>query len=302
MINLVLATLLTASFFLYFKYFAILKIKTFQALVVNYFTCVVVGYIFSGGVPSAMFRVEGIWYFYAVVLGTLFISIFFLMAKTAQEVSVSVSSVASKMSMIIPSILSLVLVNEVRQNFSWVNVGILVASLTAVFLVTYKGSGLSVKNKWKAFLLVGIVFLGSGLIDTILNLLSIEFPDEYFTSNFRSSELNPDQFKKVFPLFCFAVAFLMGSMRLLFLREKIEWKSMVAGVALGVPNYFSIYFLQASLSDFKGNGAFVFPVINIGIILITSGMAFLLFKERLSLINFVGILIAVGALSLVVIS
>lgn len=300
MINLIIATVLTASFFLFFKYFEVFKVNTFQALVVNYFTCIVVGYVFAGSIPVAIFKVHYAWYIYAGVLGFLFISIFFLMAKTAQEVSVAVSSVASKMSMIIPSLLSLFLLEEIRDEFGWVNIVVLLGSLLAIYLVTFEEEKKSIDNKWKAFILVGIVFFGSGLVDTTLNVASIHFPDEYFTQNFTSSELTADQFRKVFPLFCFGTAFLLGSVRVIFLKEKLEWKNVIAGVALGIPNYFSIYFMQAALADFKGNGAFVFPVINIGVILITSALAFILFQERLSKINLLGVCVAISALAILV--
>ncbi|MCC7245465.1 MAG: hypothetical protein IT269_07295, partial [Saprospiraceae bacterium] len=46
-------------------------------------------------------------------------------------------------------------------------------------------------------------------------------------------------------------------------------------------------------------GSFVFPVINIGIIVVTTFGAIALFHERLSKINWIGIALAVAAIALI---
>ena len=215
MIYLVISTLLTSSFFLFFKYFDIYKINTFQALVVNYLIAALIGLVFACGISPYLFEVNIAWLYYAIALGALFITVFFLMAKTAQTVSVAVSSVASKMSMIIPSVISIFMVKEVRDNFSWLNFIILVASLASIILVTYKKEETAVKNKWKGGILVLVVFVGSGLVDTVLNLKEIHFPDSYFIEQFSEGQFTAKEFKKVFALFCFLVAFVLGSLRVL---------------------------------------------------------------------------------------
>ena len=136
-------------------------------------------------------------------------------------------------------------------------------------------------------MLVLAVFLGTGILDTLLNVADHSFKEP--------------SFQKIFPVFCFSTAFVVGAIVSAIKRDKIEGKNLLAGVLLGIPNYFSIYFLLKSLDAFDNNGALVYPVLNIGIILLSSFLAFVLFKERLTKLNLVGVGIAVIALLLLTI-
>ena len=72
-----------------------------------------------------------------------------------------------------------------------------------------------------------------------------------------------------------------------------------AGIAIGLPNYFSIYFMLHTLSWYQNDGAFVYPVLNIAVIVVTSLMGIALFKEKLSKLNLIGIIIAILSIGLV---
>jgi drug/metabolite transporter (DMT)-like permease len=54
-----------------------------------------------------------------------------------------------------------------------------------------------------------------------------------------------------------------------------------------------------ALSAFSGNGALVYPLYNIGVILVAAGVAALLFQEKLLSINKVGLALAVLAIALI---
>ena len=56
---------------------------------------------------------------------------------------------------------------------------------------------------------------------------------------------------------------------------------------LGVPNYFSIYFVLKSLEEL--GGIIVFPVLNIGVVLLSSIISYVYYKEEMSLLNWSGI-------------
>jgi len=283
-ISFILCVLLTGSFFIFFKYFDKFKVNTFQAIVVNYFVCAIVGLWYSGGIPLEVKSYDPNWMIFGSVLGLLFISCFFLMAKTAQSISVAVSSVASKMSLILSSVLSVVFVTGF-ESFGVLNILGLLLSVLAVGLVTYQPSLIQDSEKIKkSALLVGAVFLGTGFLDAIINMAN-----HYFVY---------DHFQKVFPVFCFSIAFIAGIISVVFSGKKFQLKDVIAGVALGIPNYFSIYFLLQALSFFDNDGSLVFPILNLSVILLSSLLAFLLFGERLSKVNLLGVIVAI--LSLVV--
>ena len=52
------------------------------------------------------------WFKWACVMGVMFVSIFNVIGMTAQKISVAVASVANKLSLIIPVVLSVYLYNE----------------------------------------------------------------------------------------------------------------------------------------------------------------------------------------------
>ncbi len=285
MIFLFICVVLTTSFFVSFKLFEHFKLNTFQAIVFNYITCVVVGASFSIDVQADAFLNDLSWMPYGIILGTLFISSFFLMAKTAQEVSITVSTVASKISMIVPSIVSLFLFKELRVGFSFANALGFVFSISALLLITHKKNTSNIKIKSSSWLLVLAVFLGTGVVDTIINLAGKAFT---FTD-----------FNKGFPVFCFGVAALIGFIIFMIdTKNKFHFKNVLGGICLGIPNYFSIYALMQGLKQFDGNAAFVYPIVHILSILSASLVAYLWFKEKLTTTNYVGVFFAIVAVVL----
>lgn len=70
-------------------------------------------------------------------------------------------------------------------------------------------------------------------------------------------------------------------------------------MTLGVPNFLSFYTLLLALSEFGGNGAFVYPLYNIGVIVMAALTATLFFQEKLSTANKIGLGLAVLAIGLI---
>jgi uncharacterized membrane protein len=53
------------------------------------------------------------------------------------------------------------------------------------------------------------------------------------------------------------------------------------------------------LKQYAGNSSAIFPIINMGIVLFSALMAMLLFKEHLSKINWVGVILSLAAIALI---
>ena len=84
-----------------------------------------------------------------------------------------------------------------------------------------------------------------------------------------------------------------------FKRKNIQWAVLLTGILIGIPNYFSIWFLLEVLKQHPGNSSAIIPIVNMGIVLFSSVMAWLIFKEILSVKNWVGILLSLAAISLI---
>lgn len=73
----------------------------------------------------------------------------------------------------------------------------------------------------------------------------------------------------------------------------------MSGVILGIPNYFSIYFLLLAIKSFSLKSAFVFGINNIGIVLLSTLLSVIIFQEKLSSINKFGVLVSVLSIILI---
>lgn len=289
MVYLLLGILFNVAIFIAFRTFAKFGVRTLPAIVINYYVCVLTGLVFLGnlrGIP-AMLSLENKWMYFALFLGFLFIITFYMMAVTTQRLSVTVSSIAAKMSLAIPVIFSLFIFQIESKSFNALNyLGILLAFL-AIYLSSLKkkekGDELAVKN-WGLLLLPVGVFVCSGIIDTTIN---------YTTYTYLT-----DAEAGIFPLVIFFVAGVIGTGLQLARKEKTGIKELIGGIGLGVPNYFSIYFIVKALAAFENNGAFFYPILNINIILFSSLFAIIFFKEKLLPVNKMGLGLAVLAILL----
>ena len=220
----------------------------------------------------------------AAFIGILFIVGFNLTAVTTQRMGMTVASVASKMSLIIPVLVSMFILKIQSKDYSWINyLGIILALVAVVLSSIKKNKG--VKNtptSYLALLLPLAVFLFGGMVDTSLNIVNYKYIS-------KADEA-------LLPTVIFTSAFILGFVAILLKREKIEFKNILGGTALGIINYFSIYFLVKGLSSFNNDGALVYPILNVGIILLSALFSVVLFKEQLMRINKVGLLLAVLAI------
>lgn len=287
MIYLLLSVFFSTSLFVIFKYFDIYKIDTLKAIVVNYIVAFILGFVLAEESIAFANIPDQPWFFGALVLGLLFVSIFFVMALTAQRNGVSVVSVAGKMSVVIPIIFGVILYNE---SLSTIKIIGIILAIVAVYLASVKNN--LEKHKKAGLLLPVILFLGSGAIDTTLKYVEINFVSENEVSIFSGS------------LFGFAGVF--GLIFLLFKtiqkREVFGVKNLIAGIVLGIPNYYSIVFLIKALQTKGIESSTLFTINNVGIVVVSTLVGLLIFKESFSLKNKIGIALAVIGIVLVAVA
>lgn len=284
MIYILLSILISSGLFIIFKYFGIYKIDILKAIVVNYMVAFSLGVIDSEIQPSPSEILQKDWIIGAVFLGFMFVSVFFVMAKTAQVNGVSVASVAGKMSVVIPVFFGIFLYNESLSILKFL--GIIIA-LIAVYLASVK-KGIEITHQ-KSLKYPILLFFGSGAIDTVLKYVEINFvaKDEV----------------AIFSGVLFGIAALIGVLILMIKtmqnRESFGTKNIVAGIILGVPNYFSIIFLIKALQVEGLESSTLFTINNVGIVVFSTFIGLILFKERLSHRNIVGVLFAILGIILV---
>lgn len=283
MIWLILSIATSSLLYVIFKYFQVFKVNTLHAIIVNYAVACITGFIAFGSYPNIDVIVSADWLFYALFLGFLFISIFNVMALTSQENGLSVAAVSGKMSLVIPVIAGFWLYDE---SVGWMKiVGILLA-LLSVYLTSIKSkSGL--KFDKKLLYLPILLFIGSGVIDTTL-----KYAEQIHV---------PEGKEPLFSALCFATAFIIGILVLIYeatQKRFLNLRSLGAGIILGVPNYFSIFFIIKALKNGMESSV-VYPINHVGTVLFTSILGILIFKEKLIPKNYIGIVVAIVAIVMI---
>ncbi|MFY8184853.1 MAG: EamA/RhaT family transporter [Bacteroidia bacterium] len=288
MIYLALGILCNVILLVILKSFDKFKIPTLQGIVVNYFVAGTTALFFVGEDYTIKEVVSADYFPVSLMLGALFISIFYLISLTAQKINIAVASVANKMSVVMPVIVAFVLYGD---NVTLLKVLAIILALASVFLTTKSDNKGAAKNK-SLMILPLLVFFGSGIIDTLVNYANkrlIHTPKE----------------DALFTGFGFYIAGCIGIIWLgymfIFRKEKFVPKSIIAGIILGIPNFFSIYFILKALSSNVLESSQLYPMANVFIVILSSLAGVILFKEKLSKINAVGILLSVVAIALIMI-
>ena len=285
MLALALSILSSTLIFVVFKLFTKFKINTLQAIVFNYVTACFCGIIFQKNAVNLVSIPEYSWFPFALALGAIFITVFNLMAITTQRSGLSVVSVATKMSVVIPILFGLVYYKESLGILKIIGI---ILALVAVYLSSIKANdGLKIKPSNIIFPV--LVFLGSGIIDTAIKYLEGEY-------------IAKDDIP-IFSATIYGMAAVLGFFILIFQASnghfKFQLKNVVGGIALGIPNYFSVYFLVQALRSniFESSG--VFTINNVAIVMISTLLGVVLFREKLLLKNWIGIGLAVVGIILI---
>ena len=134
-----------------------------------------------------------------------------------------------------------------------------------------------------------LLFFGSGAIDTSLKFIETSFVEEGGVPLFSAT--------------IFGCAFILGMTILLYQIVKgtfrFEFKNILGGILLGVPNYFSIVYLLKALSTDGMESSTAFTLNNVGIVILSTLFGLFIFKEKLIWKNWLGIVIAIVSILLV---
>jgi drug/metabolite transporter (DMT)-like permease len=291
MIYLLGSILLSSYLTLSFKVLQRLNINTLQAIVFNYVACVCTGAVVNGSFPVNKENISAPWFVWALLMGLMFISIFNVIGFTTQKLGVAIASVANKLSMVIPFVFSIYLYNESATVLKIAGIAI---ALAAVVLTCYpsKKEGVETKKHTQLLLLLPVVlFISSGLLDTLIVYVKNNFFSDP-SANFNNFLISAFCVAGLIGLLILAAQFATG-------KQKFSGKAVLAGIIMGIPNYFSIWCLGKVITAYQGNSSAIIPVNNMGIVLFSAVAAWAIFKEKLSLVNWLGIILAVAAIALI---
>ena len=285
MFYLLISICISSFLFVIFKLFDVLKVNTFQAIVVNYFVAAVLGFYLSNNSVSFQEIPNQPWFIGAFLLGIMFILVFNVMALTSQKNGLSVASVSSKMSVVISIVFG---VWYYEESLGFIKLSGILLALIAVYLTSVKEKK-ETTVKQVSLLFPILLFFGSGAIDTSLKFIETSFVEEGGVPLFSAT--------------IFGCAFILGMTILLYQIVKgtfrFEFKNILGGILLGVPNYFSIVYLLKALSTDGMESSTAFTLNNVGIVILSTLFGLFIFKEKLIWKNWLGIVIAIVSILLV---
>lgn len=281
MIPFILSVLSSTIIFVIFRMFKRFKVDTFQAIVFNYFTAAGIGFAFFGDSWNNLAWEQNSWMTYSLITSFLFISLFFLMGLSSQGNGVASTSVAVKMSMAI-SIILLVIYYSESPSLAKVT-GIILAFISVILVSLPNKKNKSLNNhKWMLI----VLFIGGGALDFVLN---------YVQEN-QLNILEPSLFSAISFGIAGCIGVIILSVKLLKGNTKIAFKNVIGGIVLGVPNFFSIYFLLLAYRTTGWTDTTVLALTNVSVVIGTVIIGLIIFKESKTSKKMLGLAIALLAI------
>jgi drug/metabolite transporter (DMT)-like permease len=288
MIDILLGILCFNVILIGFKLLARYQVDNLQAITFNYLTAGLLSFTLAPEIPAIAELVKADWFFYAVGVGVMFVTVFNLLALAAQKIGMAISTVANKMSMVIP-ILAAILLFE-GETISFVKIMGVILALAGVFFTTTKGGKLNfdIKYLW----LILIIFFGQGLADVLFNCAKEWYID---------TSLNGVFFIVIF-LSAGTVGLITLGTKLIRGTSAFQPKSILWGIGLGVPNFLTLWFYFRSLESGELEVSQANPLYNIGVVIFSALIGWLFFKEKLSLANWIGVLLSIASIAAIMLS
>jgi uncharacterized membrane protein len=283
MISLLLSVLSSASILWIFKLIEREKMALLPPIIVNYIVASIFGFALSGKQSSIYFQEIPTWAIFSIIIGVMLIFNFYLIGRSTQKAGVAVTSIAAKMSFVLPVLFSLMY--DKNDVYSLGKIILLLLAIVSMLLVIFPKKAQQVESN--SILLPVFLFFGLGVLDSVIKYCQYRYIDDPGSSS-------------IFSAFNFSVAGIIG-ISILFLNKNyriqiVRLKVWFFGTLLGLANFGSMYFLINALNDLKFNNSMVFGINNLGVILLAVLLGLLVFKERFSRINWVGFVLSLMVL------
>lgn len=289
MIYLLLCIISSTLIFVIFKFLGRYKIPVLPVIVYNYLFASATGFILTGNQIFTLLSKSADWISLSIIIGILFIVMFFVVGKSSQVAGISVTTVASKMSVVTPITFSIL--SDPLDDLSLLKSTGIITALIAVFLTIYRKKTLDVERS--AIFYPVLLFFGMGVVDSLVKYSQLHFIE--------------DSRLAIFSAVLFLIAFICGLLIISFNKKKrkhiYSFKTLYWGLFLGLSNFGSIYFIIRALNfkNVSGNGidsSIIFGVNNTGIVVLSVLAGYIIFKEKLRVINYLGIVLAIIAIIL----
>ena len=210
-----------------------------------------------------------------LALALLLPTIFLALARSVAEAGIVRTDAAQRLSLIIPLLSAFVIFGEQLTERKMLGVALAFTALLCLLWKPSKGGS----GKGGAWLWPLVVLLGYGVIDILFKQMALA--GAAFSGGL---------------LVVFVLAGVLMLLYLLLVRARWKRSHLLTGVLLGALNFANIYTYIRAHQSLPGNPSLVFSAMNMGVIVLGTLVGAVLFRERLSRLNLLGVLLALGAI------
>lgn len=269
MINLILAIASSSLIALLMRLSEHYSKNNLSMLAMNYLMCAVLSAFFMGEAGSFTPATAGM----GVVSGVLYLASFMLLQWNISTNGVVLSSTFMKLGVLVPTALAITVFGETPQLTQILGI---IAAVCAIFLI--QGGG-----RQEAGSVTGLIvlLLSGGITDSMAKVFE---------------SMGEAQLKGQYLLFTFGVAMVLCIALCAVKKQKLCAADALFGLAIGVPNYFSSWFLLKALESVPA--VVTYPTFSVGTIVCVAAVGVLLFKEKLSKRKMVALGVILVALAL----
>lgn len=202
-------------------------------------------------------------------------TIFVFQAKAIQYSGIVKTDIMQRLSLFISICFSLFIAKETFNNLKII--GLIIAFL-AIFLTFYKKQNQSIEKENSYFL--PLVLIGFGIIDILFKKVAT------------IGELSFTEILLLVFIGAFVVASAITFRQIRLQNEIFSVKNIVWGTLVGLLNFGNIAFYIKAHQSLSSNPSTVFIGMNMGVIILGSLIGILYFKEKLTKLNYIGLLLA----------
>ncbi|QXU43836.1 DMT family transporter [Pedobacter sp. D749] len=260
------------------------QISIIQAVTINYLAALSLCFLFFK--PDVkLINSTAPWPIY-IALAILLPSIFLFLAASVKNLGIVKTDIAQRLSLFIPILAAYFIFKEDFNNLKIIG---LLIGFVAIFLTFLRKSDQE-KGSKGSLLFPIMVFVGFGVIDVLFKQIALYKELPYTTS--------------LFTVFClsFVVSLLIVITMVISGKIKLQLVNVVCGLILGFFNFGNILFYMKAHKALAENPSTVFAAMNLGVIIAGTLIGVIAFKEKLTKLNYVGIVLAIAAVIFITLS
>lgn len=215
-------------------------------------------------------------------LGILLPVVFLFLIASIAHIGIVKTDAAQRLSLFIPILAAWLIFNETFTSFRTIA---LLVGFGALFFILTKSDASTNKGLKYPFL----VFIGFGIIDILFKKIAVYTVVPYMTSLF----------------VVFALAFLVMTIAVIYdwnkKKQSFNARNVLFGFLVGLFNFGNILFYLKAHKAFAESPSTVFAGMNMGVILLGSLVGVFAFNEKLSKLNYLGLILALVSIVLLVV-